>query len=718
MSIIERALEKLGNRNYAKSLHVEPEAEGSAHSLGVEEISLIEEPRPQEINPEEAKSNKPKSKKPKQKRFAEQKVQELPITNKKADAEKVLHESSTSEEQVPVEKDQRDGAEVKVENVSYSNSSAENAESELPQNDLETTAKEAVAKNIEVPPQQQSNVGFSVSTNENQKGYSERHNRYTSATTQSLFYGKKKQKKVFANLFSFRKKDGRTRDVLADKPAVEKKSEKIRMPLQTDTEHKVEQQNDGDGGNIANPMITPQGSEKAVEVKQTLKTQTNKMIRPADKNIVEIDESHSSANRLIWGGFFILLLGFGGLGTWAALAPLKSAAVAPGVVKVAGERKTVQHLEGGIIKDILVEEGDHVEQGQVLIRLDDTQSRAAAQLFEGQYDALVAKAARLLAERDGAEEITFPEGLLSRADDPQIKSLLAGEQKLFETQHEAITGQINVLKQRIKEYKNEIVGLQAQESSAKKQLATIQEELDSAKAIYEQGIYDKPRYLALQRGSARLEGEIGEHAATIAQTKQKIGETELQIIDSKNQQLHKVSQELQSVQTKTFDLEERLNAATDRLTRIEVNAPSAGTIVAMRFHTVGGVIPQGATILDIVPSDGNLIIEVKINPQDIDVVHAGLQAQVQLTAYSMRNTPTLPGEVVYVSADRFTSQQNGRSYYLARIQIAQEALAEFPHITLQPGMPANVQIVIGERTALEYLIKPLKDSLNNAFLEE
>jgi len=425
----------------------------------------------------------------------------------------------------------------------------------------------------------------------------------------------------------------------------------------------------------------------------------------------------SSMKKLILAGFIILLAGIGGFGTWAALAPLKGAVVAPGIVKVAGERKTVQHLEGGIIKEIHVQDGETVKAGQVLLSLDETRARTVLQLLKGQYYTLAARQSRLLAERDGLAKIDFP-AELNTDNDPEFRKILAGEEGLFQTRRKALTGQIDILRQRIGQFEDEIKGVAAQKQSGNKQLALINEELNAVKKIYEQGIYEKPKYLALQRAVAKLEGDIGNLAAEVARINQQIAESQLRIIDLQNQRLAEINRELRETQSSLLDNSERRRQAMDVLERVDIRAPYSGTVVGLRFHTTKGVIQPGAAILDIVPEDDELIIETHINTPDIDAVHAGLPAEIRLVAYNQRTTPSVQGSVVQVSADRITDEKSGQAFYLARIQVDPASLQGLQGIKLYPGMPAEVYIVTGERTLLQYVMKPLTDSFQRALREE
>jgi len=425
-----------------------------------------------------------------------------------------------------------------------------------------------------------------------------------------------------------------------------------------------------------------------------------------------------SSRRLIMASIFAIVLFFGGLGTWAALAPLDSAAIAPGIVIVQSNRKTVQHLEGGIVAEILVKEGDHVEAGQVLVRLDDTRVRAILGLLQNKYNAALALEARYLAERDGLDEIEFPDALLDYAGESDVVEMLVGQVNIFEARRDTLAGAIAIFKQRIVEFGEEIVGLGAQVEADQQQIELIAEELEGVRLLVNKGLARKPRLLALQRRAAELGGDRGEHLAFIARAKQNMAETDLQILDLQNRRTNQVVNGLREVQTQLSDLDERLLSARDVFERTEIRASRAGVVVDLQIHTVGGVIAGGEVLLDIVPQDDKLSIEVKIDPDDIDIVHVGLDAQLRLTAYNRRMTPTIDGKVIYVSADRLTDPQTGLGYYKALIEVDANSLDSIDGVVLYPGMTAQVMIVTGQQTVMEYILSPLMDSFSVALREQ
>jgi HlyD family secretion protein/epimerase transport system membrane fusion protein len=432
----------------------------------------------------------------------------------------------------------------------------------------------------------------------------------------------------------------------------------------------------------------------------------------------QLDQAGRSSRRHIVIGLLIVIIGFGGLGTWAALAPLTSASIASGVVVPSGGRRNVQHLEGGIIKEVLVTEGQRVAEGDVLMRLEDTQARATADRLADRARGLQARSARLTAERNGASSITFPDELMADSGSPSVASILAAQQDLFTARRDAYQGQLSILKDRVRQLDNQIQGYEAQRKAAQEQLELIRDELGAARKLFEKGIYEKPKVLALERSAAGLRGSIGEYSAGIARSREAIGESESRAIDLQNQRLKEITTELDQVQASQLDTDQQLRAARDVLDRMEIRAPGSGTVVGLKHRTSGGVIAPRMDIMDIVPEGDTLIVEVQISPSDIDVVHPGLTAEVRFSAFNYRTTPLIVGTVIHVSADRFTDEKRGTAYYQGKVEVPAGELARLEGLSLQPGMPAEVHIVTGAHTPLEYLLKPMKDAIHRAWREE
>ncbi len=442
---------------------------------------------------------------------------------------------------------------------------------------------------------------------------------------------------------------------------------------------------------------------------------------PQPQDAKEKLPEHFARGAIITGMWSVILI-FGIFGAWAAFAPLYSAAVSSGHVVLDSNRKTIQHLEGGIVKKIYVKEGDKVKKDQPLVALDATTTKARLDIFVAQSINSRAAEARLKAERDGDETITFPKDMLEKQDtDKLIDENIDAQTRLFKSRRESLDGRTAVLKQKIEQMKKEIDGMTSQEKSAKNQLDLLQEEIGAVKKLLAQGNASKPRLLALEREYANIQGRRGEYLANMARAQQQISEAEIQIINLQSDFQNEVLKELKEMQTQNADLDEKIRASADAVMRITIHSPISGVVTGLKVHTIGGVIAPGAAIMDIVPQNDKLIIETKVQLQDIDVVHTGLLARVRLTAYKTRKVPTIDGSVVNVSADSFTNEHTGEQYYIARVEIDSDELDkldELDNVKLYPGMPAEVQIITGRRTFLSYLLTPITDSVNNALREQ
>ena len=420
----------------------------------------------------------------------------------------------------------------------------------------------------------------------------------------------------------------------------------------------------------------------------------------------------------IVGGLAVLLVAVGGFGTWAALAPLSSAVIAPGTVTVASKRKAVQHPDGGVVKELLVRDGHEVVAGDVIIRLDETRAYAGLAILQGSLDAARAVEARLIAERDAATAIAFPTSLLSRSVDPKVAKLMTGQETLFHARRDSLAGQLSILNERVGQLEQEIAGLEAQRRAKGRQIKLVREELKGLEQLLAKGYTERTRVLALQREAARLEGERGELSADIARANKAIGETKLQIIQAQKAFREQVVTELRDVQPRISDLEERAIASRDVFDKLEIRAPVSGVVVGMDVHTVGGVIRAGETVLEVVPAEDRLIIEAEVRPFDIDSVAVGQEATVRFTSFKQQSTPTVIGIVDNVSADSLVDERSGQPYYLCRVEVSEEEVSRLGARRLRPGMPAEVMIRIGDRTAIEYLAQPLFDSMARAWREE
>lgn len=417
-------------------------------------------------------------------------------------------------------------------------------------------------------------------------------------------------------------------------------------------------------------------------------------------------------------GILVVILIIAAFGGWASTAPLAGGAVAPGIISPDGSRKTIQHLEGGIIASIEVRDGDFVEVGTPLITLEDTQARATYEVLLSQYRSLTALRARLTAEQLGRDSIDFPPDLLAAKSDPEVRGILNVQRHLFGTRREALAIRKRVLEQRVLQILEKIQGSEAQLASARKRLELVNEELEAKEFLLSKGLLPKPEVLSVRRALADIEGDRGAYRSAIAESEQKIGETKLELTALDAERADEVAAELDSTSRELARVKEQLAASEDTLKRTTITAPVSGTVVNLNFKTRGGVILQGEPILDIVPAEDDLLIDARVAPTDIDVVYPGLPAQVHLSAYSQRTMPRVEGTVRSVSADSMSDEQSGQPYYLARVEVDREKLSDLgPDIELVPGMPAEVLIVTSERTLFGYLLQPFRDLFRRGLRE-
>jgi HlyD family secretion protein len=421
-------------------------------------------------------------------------------------------------------------------------------------------------------------------------------------------------------------------------------------------------------------------------------------------------------------GFAAMIVALGGVGGWAATTQLAGAVIASGNIVVESNVKKVQHNTGGIVGKILVREGSEVETNQLLIRLDDTLTRATLGIGQSQLDLFTAREARLIAERDDAEAITFPDGLLVRRQEPSVESAITGEQKLFQSRRDGRKGQRSQLRERVLQTTEEIRGLSAQQESKESEIKFIGEELTGVVALFKQNLVTIVRYMQLQRDQARLQGERGQLVAEIARSRGKIAETELQILQLDQDFRTEVLKELRESQGRIAELQERVNAAADELRRVDIRAPQAGIVYQLQVHTVGGVIGRGETIMQVVPKADALLVEAKIAPQDVDQVAIGAPVRVRVLAGNRRTMPDAEGRVVVLSPDLTRDQQQtagvpSQPYYLVRVSLAEGVVKQFHDLQLVPGMPVEVYIRTDNRTPLDYLVKPLQEQIARTFRE-
>jgi HlyD family secretion protein len=429
-------------------------------------------------------------------------------------------------------------------------------------------------------------------------------------------------------------------------------------------------------------------------------------------------EISRSIRRHLMVGVIASLAMVGGAGAWAAVTNLAGAVVAPGHFVVDSYVKKVQHPKGGVVGEILVREGDKVRAGDVLMRLDATQTRANLAIVTKRLNELAARLARLEAERDDRDAIIFPDWLLANDGDAEVAAAIHSESRLFQSRREAREGQKAQLNQRIEQFEHEIAGLKAQEVAYAEGIEVLNTEISALNRLREQGIVSDQRLNGLKTQAATFGGERGEKIAFQAQSAGRITETRLQILQIDQDLRTEVGRELREVQAQIGEYVERRVAAEDELKRIDIVAPQSGIVHQLAVHTLGGVISPADPIMLIVPEGDDLALEVQIAPKDVDQIQIGHAALLRMTAFNLRTTPELNGFVSRIAADLTTDERSGQSYYLVRVAIPQAEKEKLKNLTLVPGMPAEVMIKTGERTALSYLVKPLSDQIFRAFREE
>jgi HlyD family secretion protein len=432
-------------------------------------------------------------------------------------------------------------------------------------------------------------------------------------------------------------------------------------------------------------------------------------------------DPRSRIRRLNIIGLLVVFGLLGSIGAWAAVAELAGAVIAPGTIVVESNVKKVQHPTGGIVEEILVKEGDEVKEGDVLVRLDDTLTRATLGVVRSQLDELQARQARLLAERDDASAVVFPDELLARKEEKALGVAITGEAKLFESRRVARIGQRQQLTERVTQTREEIRGLEAQQQAKEKEIELIGKELIGVAELFDKKLVSITRYMQLQRDQARLEGERGQFIAEIARARGKISEVELQIIQLEKDFRTDVLKELRDTQGKIAELKERVTAAQDQLNRIAIRAPQSGIVNQLAIHTIGGVIANGETLMLIVPRSDKLIVEAKVAPSDVDQLSLGADTLVRIMAGNTRTMPEINGKLIYVSAD-LTREQAGQgippqSFYQVRVSLSDKEIARLHGLTLRPGMPAEAFIETYGRTPLQYLLKPLHEQISRTFRE-
>jgi epimerase transport system membrane fusion protein len=423
-----------------------------------------------------------------------------------------------------------------------------------------------------------------------------------------------------------------------------------------------------------------------------------------------------------WQGVALVLVVFGGFGTWASLAPLQSAALAPGVIAVEHSRKTVQHLEGGIIRSLAVHDGDAVQADQVIATLDDTHVRAQLEVFRGQLYLRLAQEARLAAQRDGLPTVHYPQELRSHRDDPRVQDAIRLQDQTFTVRQAATDGARAVYRRQIEQLRAKVTGLRAQTQSRDRLVASYRAELADFQSLLKEGFTEKQKVEELERALAQSEGQRGQLLSDMAASELQIAEIELKILQLQKDLQREVAKELSDVQDELFQLREKVQSIESTVNRSVIKAPVSGMVLGLALHTIGAVIPPGGRLLDIVPQDQNLIIEAQVAPIDIDRVKVGQRAEVRFSAFKTRDVPTIVGTLISVSADRLVgdNKDGETAYYLAKVAVSPEGLEALStaELDLVPGMPAEVLIQTGERTLVQYVMKPLTDSFKRSLIED
>jgi HlyD family type I secretion membrane fusion protein len=421
-------------------------------------------------------------------------------------------------------------------------------------------------------------------------------------------------------------------------------------------------------------------------------------------------------------GYAAVALVFGGFGIWASLAPLDRAAIAQGQVAVDSSNKPVQHLEGGIVREILVHDTQQVKEGDVMFRLQPTTAQANLDLLRKQVDASLAAESRLVAEQTRADHISFPTDLLMRRNVAETDMAIKDQERQFRERRQTLNGQIGILAAQIEQKQQDIAGRTRQKESLATQMTSFKAEITAVTPAVEKGFYPRNKFLALQRDSARAEGDFAMAESDVARFAKSIEEARLQIQQARFKFEEEVSNALNDVRAKMSDVREKIHIAEDVLTRVDVRAPRSGTVLGLKVHGIGAVIKPGDTLAEIVPLGDGLAITARVSPSDIESVEIGQTAEVRFPNFSSRQTPVILGKVVSLSPDAMIDQTGGQQqqqpYFSAKVVIDYNAVPADVAKKIQPGMQADVLISTGERTALAYLIGPLKNSFAKTFREK
>lgn len=438
-----------------------------------------------------------------------------------------------------------------------------------------------------------------------------------------------------------------------------------------------------------------------------------------DKNVSKAIAARWSAGRHLWLGVITLALLVGGFGGWSAFASISGAIVASGKLKVDSERQVVQHEEGGVVKEILVKEGDQVEAGEALIRLDDLLLANELAITEGQLYELMARRGRLTAEQLDKEEIIFDEELLDAGEaNPKVKSLIEGQRAMFIARAETIESQTEQLRERQSQIQEEILGSEAQQEALVDQIDFVGQELADLKELQKKGLAQSSRVLSLERENARLLGQRGELIGNIAKLRGQISEIEIQILGLSSTRREEAITEMRDNEYRENELREKRSSLKERIDRLEIRAPRPGRVIGMTVFALRSVVRAAEPILYIVPSNSSLVVEAQIETRNVDQIYPGQVARLRFSAFNTRTTPDLAGKVEQVSPDSFTDENTGRSYYITRLTVDPGEMDKLKDVELVAGMPVETYITTGDRSPFSYFTKPLADFFNKAFREE
>jgi len=429
------------------------------------------------------------------------------------------------------------------------------------------------------------------------------------------------------------------------------------------------------------------------------------------------EKSISDWHSIAVAGYTVIILTFGVMGVWAAVAKIDKAVVAQGYVAVESNRKIVQHFEGGIVREIFVKEGDHVTKGEVLFNLQKLQAEANSDLAKNQLDSNLALEARLLAERDQKNGITWPEEFNGRSSEPLLAHIMSDQDHQFQERRASLNGQVSILESRIDQLTNEIKGIEIEKDSTEKQVAYINDELVNLRDLGKKQLVPMTRVYAMERERTRLEGVIGHSIAEIAKAESSIGEMKIQIQQLRQKFQEEVAASLLDVRQKIADARERVAVARDVLDRVKIVAPIDGTVQNLKVFTLGQVVRAAEPLLEIVPDNEPLVVNVQFSPSDIDTVYAGQQAEIRFPAFHAREVPLMMGHIQSVSHDRLVDELNKQFYFLGVISLERSDIPEEYRSRIRSGMPAEVIVASGERTVLSYIVSPLSESLRKSFRE-